>query len=84
MLEQAAEGLISNLGVFAPCAAIGWWVIRTQRTDLTKERDDARADLADCRKRNEELSDRVITLAQGVERTMADLAAAIRSGKPGA
>jgi len=81
-LTNAVSGFFSNLGFFAPAAALGWWIIHTQRSDLIKERDEARADLSkereEARKRNDALTDRVIALAQSVERTMAEFIAAIR------
>ncbi len=80
-MEQILTGFFSNLGFFAPAAALGWWIIKTQRTDLISERDTARADLAAADKRVEELTDRVIVLAQSVEKTMAQFVAAINEGK---
>jgi hypothetical protein len=79
--SQALSGFLSNLGFFGPAAVLGWWVIMTLRKDLTRERDEARADLAKAQARNDLLADRVITLASSVERTMAELAAAIREGR---
>lgn len=80
-LDQVFAGFLSNLGFFAPAALLGWWVIKTLRADLTKERDDAKDELTKAQARNDQLTDRVITLAQSVERTMAELTAAIREGR---
>jgi len=80
-VSAALTGFLSNLGFFGPAAVLGWWVITTLRKDLTKERDEARADLAKAQSRNDQLTDRVITLAQSVERTMAELTTAIREGR---
>lgn len=79
--SQVLTGFLSNLGFFGPAAVLGWWVIMTLRKDLTSERDEARADLAKALARNDLLTDRVINLAQSTERTMAELAAAIREGR---
>lgn len=84
MDQQVLSGFLSNLGFFGPAAALGWWVIRTLRADLTAERDEAKAQLEAAQKRNDQLTDRVITLAQSVERTMAELTQAIREGRKGA
>lgn len=68
------QGFLTNLGAFAPAAVLGWQVIRWQRADLTKERDEARADLKEARARIDQLADSVI-------KTMADLGTAIRGGQ---
>lgn len=81
LLEHAISGFIANLGVFAPCAAIMWWVIRTQRRDAELERSLLHKALEKASERNEELEDRIIELARSMERTMAEFAAVIRNGR---
>ena len=65
--DGAVTGFISNLGAFAPFAALAWWLIR----DLAKQRDAAL-------ERNEALTTKVIELAQSGERTLGELTAAIK------
>lgn len=40
-LPTSLQGLLSSLGVFAPLAAFAWWVIKNQRADLIRERDES-------------------------------------------
>lgn len=77
-MNPALSSFLANFGFFAPAAAIGWWALKTMRADLIGERNTAQADLKAERDRNAALTDRVIVLAQSVERTMAELTAAIR------
>lgn len=71
-------GFVTNLGFFGPAAFLGWWIIRKQREDLIAQRDDYAEQLKTERDRNAALTDRVIQLAQSGERTVSELAAAVR------
>ncbi len=77
-MDQVIVGFLSNFGFFAPVAGLGWWVIKTLRSDLMAERDQAQEQLKEAIERNNVLTDRVIALAQSVEKTMGELTAAIR------
>lgn len=79
MMDEILPGLIQNLGFFGPAAFLGWWIIKNQRADIVAERDRYMAELAQVRERNQQLTDRVFTLAESSARTLQELTAAVRA-----
>lgn len=87
-IPTSLQALLSNLGIFAPVAWLGWWIIKNQRSDIIAERDryadtlakerieHAQAEEAE-RKRNDALADRVFALADSSNKTIKELSSAI-------
>jgi hypothetical protein len=66
-MDELLKSLLPSLGVFGPCAFLGWWVINTQQKTLIAK--DARI---------EKLTDQVVTLGTSMTTAMTELKAAVK------
>ena len=82
MIEDIIKQSYVQLGSIALLLAYMFWTIKTTKEECAKERDLHDVQLKASWARNDDLTDRVFSMAQSMEKTMAELRAAIEARNP--